>query len=110
MRKYNFKWIIQRITAVLLIPLYFWFIYNCLLFASMTYNELIIFFNTIINSFLFLVMMILTLVHSKIGNETIIDDYIKSKNTNKILKLAINIIVYMSIIIVVISIFKILFI
>lgn len=109
MHKYKFKWITQRVTAVLLIPLSFWFIYNCLLFASMTYNELINFFNSILNSFLFLIMMILILVHSKIGNETIIDDYIKSKSINKILKLAINIVIYMSIIIVVISIFKILF-
>ena len=108
MQKYKLKWITQRITAILLIPLSFWFIYNCLSLTSMTYNELIVFFNSFLNSFLFLVMMITTLIHSKIGNETIIDDYIKSKKLNTVFKLLVSIIVYILIIILFISIIKIL--
>ena len=108
MREYKIKWIIQRITAVLLIPLSFWFIYNCLLFSQMNYNELFIFFNTLTNSFLFLLTMIIVLIHAKIGCETILDDYIKSNSLKKNLKIIINILVYLSILSVILSVLRIL--
>ena len=108
MRKYKIKWLTQRITATLLIPLSFWLIYNCLLFASMNYNQLIIFFSSTVNSTLFTITMVTILIHAKIGFETIIEDYIKPSNFKKNFKLLINILVYASIFVVVISITKIL--
>ena len=78
MNKYNAKWIAQRITAILLIPLSFWFIYHCILLQNLSYEEIVIFFSSYTNSFLFLIFMILMLIHSKIGCETIIEDYVSS--------------------------------
>ena len=84
MNSYSSKWIIQRITAVLLIPLTIWFIYNCVLFSKSNYNDLILFFSSYINSLLFLIMMIVMLIHAKYGCETIIEDYVVSKKTKTI--------------------------
>ena len=99
MNSYSFKWIIQRITALLLIPLTFWFVYNCILFSKSNYDDLIIFFSSYINSILFLIMMITMLVHSQLGCETIIEDYIKSKKIKKITILSLQIITYLIILV-----------
>ena len=80
MKKYSTKWITQRITAIVLIPLCFWFVYHCISFQSFSYEEIINFFSSFINSFLFLVLMITMLIHSQLGCETIIEDYISSRN------------------------------
>jgi len=107
MKNYARKWIIQRITAILLIPLSFWFIYHCLSFASMNYSQLFLFFKSIINSLLFLIMMISMLIHAKLGCETIIEDYVTSKSLKDISTLLINLIVYLSMIIISLAIVKI---
>ena len=107
MKNYARKWIIQRITAILLIPLSFWFIYHCLSFASMNYSQLFLFFKSIINSLLFLIMMISMLIHAKLGCETIVEDYVTSKSLKDISTLLINLIVYLSMIIITLAIVRI---
>jgi len=107
MKNYARKWLIQRITATLLIPLSFWFIYHCLSFAYMNYDQLFLFFKSIINSLLFLIMMILMLIHAKLGCETIVEDYVTSKRIKDISTLFINLIVYLSIIIITLAILRI---
>ena len=99
MNSYSSKWIIQRITAVLLIPLTIWFIYNCVLFSKSNYNDLILFFNSYINSLLFLIMMIVMLIHSKYGCETIIEDYVVSKKIKTIIFFMLQITIYLVILI-----------
>ena len=74
--KYYRKWILQRLSAFILIPLTFWFIYHCINFKSFDYFEIKLFFNSYVNSFLFLFMMISMIFHSKIGCDTIIQDYV----------------------------------
>ena len=107
MKNYANKWLIQRITATLLIPLSFWFIYHCLSFASMNHAQLYLFFKSIINSLLFLIMMISMLIHTKLGCETIIEDYVTSKSLKNISTLLINLIVYLSMIIITLAIVRI---
>ena len=100
------KWIFQRITAVLLIPLTFWFIYQCVSFQKVTYLELEIFFQSYLNSFLFLIMMISMLIHAKLGCDTIIQDYISTTSFIKIFKIIINYITFFSLILVIVAIIK----
>ena len=107
MKNYARKWLIQRITATLLIPLSFWFIYHCLSFASMNYDQLFLFFKSIINSLMFLIMMILMLIHAKLGCETIVEDYVTSKSLKDMSTLLINLIVYLSMIIIILAILRI---
>ena len=94
MKKYSTKWITQRITAIALIPLCFWFIYNCISFRNLSYEEIVNFFSSFINSFLFLVLMITMLIHSQLGCETIIEDYISSRNYKIFTIWAIKLITY----------------
>ena len=108
MSNYSFKWIVQRITAGLLIPLTFWFVYNCILFSKIGYNELIIFFSSYLNSAIFLIMIVSMLIHTILGCETIIEDYVSSSKLKKITMFVIRLTFYSSIIIAMISILSIL--
>ena len=104
---YVLKWIAQRVTALILIPLSFWFIYQCISFQYLDYQELQIFFQSKLNSLLFLSMMTAMLIHAKLGCETIIQDYVSSIYLNKISKLFINFITIISLLLVFIAITKI---
>ena len=94
MKNYAFKWIIQRITAVILIPLTFWFVYQCVLLSNYGYDETKAFFISKINSSLFFVLFTAMLLHAKLGCETIVEDYVTSKSLKKITKSTLSILVY----------------
>ncbi len=103
---YTSSWILQRVTAFLLIPLTFWFIYQCIAFQKLNYSEIQFFFKSFVNCFLFLTMTLSMLVHSKIGCETIIQDYVSSEFLKKILKTSINVLTFFLIFLIVLSILK----
>ena len=86
MKNYAFKWLTQRITASILIPLTFWFIYSAISLSKMTYSEVEIFFQSYFNAFLFFIMMQSMLLHSKLGLQTIIEDYVTSKKQPNLLR------------------------
>jgi len=94
MKNYALKWLLQRITASILIPLTFWFIYSAISLSKMEYDETIMFFKSYINSFLFYIMMIAMLLHAKLGLQTIIDDYVTSKKIYNFSKWGVNLISY----------------
>ena len=94
MKNYALKWLLQRLTASMLIPLTFWFIYSAISLSKMEYEETIKFFQSYFNSFLFFIMMQSMLLHSKLGLQTIIEDYVTSKKTAKFIKVLINYLVY----------------
>ena len=103
---YTYKWLIQRITAIFLIPLSFWFIFQCLSFQKLEYYELQLFFQSYVNSFFFLLMMFLILIHAKLGCETIVQDYFSSRHLGNFFKIIINFIALSSLFFVIIAIIK----
>ena len=109
MKKYSTKWIAQRVTALLLVPLFFWFIYHCISFQNLSYEEIVNFFSSFINSFLFLILMVTMLIHSQLGCETIIEDYISSRNYKHYTIWGIKLITYSIALISVISVISIVF-
>tara|TARA_B100000029_G_scaffold480048_1_gene527698 strand:+ start:435 stop:767 length:333 start_codon:yes stop_codon:yes gene_type:complete len=105
MKNYVTKWILQRATALILIPLTFWFVYQCVLISSYDYNQIRAFFFSKLNTSLYFILIIAMLYHAKLGNETIVEDYIKSNNLKKITKLSISVLIYISMILTTISLF-----
>ena len=94
MKNYASKWIMQRLTAVILIPLTFWFVYQCVILSSYEYDQIRTFFFSKINASLFFVLIMSMLYHAKLGNDTIVEDYVTSHNLKKITKLVISILTY----------------
>ena len=109
MKNYKTKWIFQRLTALVMVPLTFWFIYHCVNLSSQTYEEINVFFFSKLNASLFFILMISMLYHSKIGCETIIQDYIKSQSLKKIINLTINVLIYFFMILIFLSLLKLTF-
>ena len=109
MKNYSRKWLIQRITATLLLPLTFWFIYSTISLSKMDYTEITIFFKSYINLLLFYIMMIAMILHSSLGLQTIIDDYVTSKIGSKTIKLFIDFLNYSLMFLITILIFRNLF-
>ena len=105
MKNYASKWIMQRLTAVILIPLTFWFVYQCVLLSNYEYDQIKSFFFSKINASLFFILIIAMLYHAKLGNETIVEDYVTSVNLKKITKLIISVLTYLSMILTTISLF-----
>ena len=109
MKNYALKWLTQRITASILIPLTFWFIYSAISLSKMTYSEVEIFFQSYFNAFLFFIMMQSMLLHSKLGLQTITEDYVTSKKTAKFIKVSINYLVYFIMILITINLVRMVF-
>ena len=105
MKNYASKWIMQRLTAVILIPLTFWFVYQFVLLSNYEYDQIKAFFFSKINASLFFILIIAMLYHAKLGNETIVDDYVTSVNLKKVTKLSISVLTYLSMTLTTISIF-----
>ena len=103
---YSSKWILQRISALFLIPLSFWFIYQCISFQKLNYFELQIFFQSYLNSFLFLLMMSFMLLHAKLGCETIVKDYISLLILKKFFNFLINFLTFFSLFLVIVAIIR----
>ena len=103
---YASRWLIQRITALLLVPLSFWFIFHCISFKNFSFLELTFFFKSYLNSILFLILMSAMLTHAKLGCDTIIQDYISRPYLKKILKRSINFITFLSLFFVFLAIFR----
>ena len=105
MKNYASKWIMQRLTAVILIPLTFWFVYQCVLLSSYEYGQIRAFFFSKINASLFFILMISMLYHAKLGNDSIVEDYVKSHNLKRITKLILSTVSYTFMIVTTISLF-----
>ena len=105
MKNYASKWIMQRLTALILIPLTFWFVYQCVILSSYEYDQIRTFFFSKINASLFFILIMSMLYHAKLGNDTIVEDYVTSHNLKKITKLIISTLTYTSMTLTTISLF-----
>ncbi|MBD1147431.1 succinate dehydrogenase, hydrophobic membrane anchor protein [Pelagibacterales bacterium SAG-MED31] len=103
MKNYTTKWIFQRVSAVILIPLTFWFVYQCVLISNYEYSEIRAFFFSKLNASLYFILIITMLYHAKLGNETIVEDYVTSHSIKKITKSFISALIYLCMIITTIS-------
>ena len=78
-------WLLQRISAIILIPLTLWFILKFITISSYNYNEVLSFFSLPYNSLLFLIMIIVIIYHGKLGMQTIVEDYVNSLKNRSII-------------------------
>lgn len=69
-------WIIQRLTALLLIPLTIWFLFSLLQVLPLGYTEAREWLASPFNSILFGVFMIILYHHGWVGMREVIEDYV----------------------------------
>ena len=84
------KWIIHRISAIILAPLYVWFYFSLITLSTKNYSEAIYFFNDPLFEIMAIAVFFIGFFHAKISLSEIFEDYLhnqKIKNVANILAL-----------------------
>jgi len=90
------KWILQRISALLVAPLIVWFCVSLISLSTSSYEEVMNFFGNPMFSWLTIILLVAGFFHAKIGLNEIFEDYIeneKIKNVVNLLTLLLSIII-----------------
>jgi len=90
------KWIMQRVSALIVAPLIVWFLLALISLSTSDYNSVINFFSKPLFSFLTIILLIVGFFHAKIGLGEIFEDYIqdeKIKNVANLLTFLLSIII-----------------
>ena len=90
------KWILHRISATILAPLFAWFYFSLISLSEKNYNEAIYFFENPLFKILIIVLFFIGLFHAKISLNEIFEDYIhnkKIKDVANVLALILSIVV-----------------
>ena len=90
------KWILQRISALLVAPLIVWFCVSLISLSTSSYEEVMNFFGNPMFSWLTIILLVAGFFHAKIGLNEIFEDYIeneKIKNVANLLTFILSIII-----------------
>ena len=101
------KWILHRISAIILAPIYVWFYFSLISLSTKNYSEAVYFFKNPLFEILSIFVFLVGFFHAKISLSEIFEDYIhnkKIKDVANILTLISSIII--PIIVLILLIFK----
>ena len=90
------KWILHRISAIILAPLYVWLYFSLISLSTKNYSEDINFFKNTLFESLTIILFCVGFFHAKISLSEIFEDYIhkqKIKDVANILSLILSIII-----------------
>ena len=73
------KWILHRLSAIFLAPLYFWLYFSLVSLSTKNYPEAIVFFENSLFKILTILVFFIGFFHAKISLSEIFEDYIYSK-------------------------------
>ena len=97
-------WWHQKISAVLLLPITLWFIFNLPDFVIIDYKDKLIWINMPLNMFLLGTFFMLSAYHFKLGLTVVIEDYIHNSRIKKILIIILSVITLLMILLAFLSI------
>ena len=78
------KWIIHRISAIILAPLYVWLYFSLITLSKKNYSEAIYFFNDPLFEIMAIAVFFIGFFHAKISLSEIFEDYIHNKRTKDV--------------------------
>ena len=99
------KWILLKVSSVILVPLMLWFLFNLVSFYDKPYQEVLLFFTNQPTKFIFSLFIIFAYFYSALSISEVFEDYIE----NEKLKNVANKLLYLSAIVIPISTLFILF-
>lgn len=79
------KWIIQRVSAVVLMPLLLFFLYSLVDLVNKDYTGALDFFDNYFSIIIFTLFLIFAGLHLKLGLGEIIEDYIQNERLKRFL-------------------------
>ena len=78
-------WILQKVSAFVLIPLAVWFLFVFKDFLYNNYNDKVLWFKSYSNSLLLSIFLLVAIFHLRLGLTVVIEDYIHNLKRKKIL-------------------------
>jgi succinate dehydrogenase / fumarate reductase, membrane anchor subunit len=90
------KWLLHRVSAIILAPLFVWFYFSLISLSTKNYQESIYFFENSLFKILVIALFFIGFFHAKISLSEIFQDYIhnkKIKDVANILALILSIII-----------------
>ncbi len=72
-------WMMQKITAILQIPLIIWLIYSIIKLQGTSYAEFNNWLAQPINAILMIILVCSVMLHAKLGTQVVVEDYISNK-------------------------------
>ena len=73
---YSKSWILQKVTAIIFLLILVYLVFSLKGINIKNYNELLVWFSNVFNFFSFTLLFSAIIIHSKLGLNSIIDDYI----------------------------------
>ena len=102
------KWILHRISAIILAPLYVWLFFSLVLLSTKNYSEAIYFFKNPLFVILTIIVFFVGFFNAKISLNEIFEDYIHNQKTKDVANLLVLISsIIISVIILILLIYKI---
>jgi len=102
------KWVLHRISAIILAPLYAWFYFSFILLSTKNYSEAIYFFKNPLFVILTIMIFFIGFFHAKISLNEIFEDYIHNKKVKGVANiLALVLCIIIPVIILILLIYKI---
>jgi len=81
------KWVLQRISALIVAPLIVWFLISLISLSTGDYNSVINFFSKPLFLFLTILLLVAGFFHVKIGLSEIFEDYIYNEKIKNVANL-----------------------
>jgi len=91
------KWLWQRISAVALVPLSYWFVITLLNLLHASQNQKIDLFSSPLSKFLMVIFFLIAIFHARLGLKTIYEDYFTTSQV-KIFSLITDIVLFLTLI------------
>ena len=85
------KWILHRVSAIILTPLYVWLYFSLVSLSTKNYSEAIYFFKNPLFGFLTIIVFFVGFFHAKISLGEIFEDYIHNKKIKNVANLLVTI-------------------
>ena len=86
--------ILQRITALALVPLVIWFCMSLAFLPDANYTSVLVWLSSPFNAVLMIVMLIAGFYHSALGLQVILEDYISSHGTRIVAIIITNLLLF----------------
>ena len=81
------KWILHRISGIILAPLYVWLYFSLIILSTKNYSEAVYFFENPLFKILTIMVFFVGFFHAKISLNEIFEDYIHNKKIKDIVNI-----------------------
>ena len=78
------KWIFLKVSAAIMVPLMVWFLFGLVSVYDKPYNEVLLFFTSQPNKFLFSMFIIFVYFYSSLSISEVFEDYIENEKLKNV--------------------------